>query len=383
MSSIDAAANLFEALPTGESWRDRLSRMMTVKVDCDCGHVDQIPLADIEVGRDYPCGNCAKTYSFDATRVEEFQQQLADYLSEIDQREAASGRDAGAASDHFFALDVETANAAYDSICQIGLVEFRDGVEVGCESWLIDPDDDFDDYNIEIHGITPAMVRGKPTFDVAARDLIFRVGGSVLVSHTHFDRTAIGQACARYMLPVPEFRWLDSARVARRTWDHCRNAGYGLKDLAQFLAIEFRHHDALEDARAAGLVLLRAVEHSGTAVADWLNMSRFTAGKRERIRLEGSEDGALSGEMIVFTGQLRAPRAEMAAQANAMGAGVSDGVTKKTTILVVGDQDIKRLAGHEKSSKHRKAEELQAKGKPIQIMRESDWAAMIALFELS
>jgi DNA polymerase-3 subunit epsilon len=40
---------------------------------------------------------------------------------------------------------------------------------------------------------------------------------------------------------------------------------------------------------------------------------------------------------------------------------------------VVGDQDVTRLAGHSKSSKHRKAEELIAKGVPIRILRESDF----------
>ena len=59
--------------------------------------------------------------------------------------------------------------------------------------------------------------------------------------------------------------------------------------------------------------------------------------------------------------------------AAALGCQVASGVTKKTTMLVVGDQDTKRLAGHEKSSKHRKAEELIGKGVPIRVLRESDF----------
>jgi DNA polymerase III subunit epsilon len=38
---------------------------------------------------------------------------------------------------------------------------------------------------------------------------------------------------------------------------------------------------------------------------------------------------------------------------------------------VVGDQDIVKLAGHEKSSKHRKAEALIADGQGIRILRET------------
>jgi len=48
--------------------------------------------------------------------------------------------------------------------------------------------------------------------------------------------------------------WLDTARVARRTWDAVARKGYGLANLASMLGIEFKHHDALEDAKATGLV---------------------------------------------------------------------------------------------------------------------------------
>jgi DNA polymerase-3 subunit epsilon len=62
-------------------------------------------------------------------------------------------------------------------------------------------------------------------------------------------------------------------------------------------------------------------------------------------------------------------------RAHALGAAVEAGVTKHTTLLVVGDQDLSKLAGHTKSSKHRKAEELIAIGRPIRILAESDFMA--------
>jgi DNA polymerase-3 subunit epsilon len=64
-----------------------------------------------------------------------------------------------------------------------------------------------------------------------------------------------------------------------------------------------------------------------------------------------------------------------------VGCEVAPGVTKKTTILVVGDQDIKKLAGHEKSSKHRKAEELALAGKRIRIIQESDFQELVRSVE--
>ena len=49
-----------------------------------------------------------------------------------------------------------------------------------------------------------------------------------------------------------------------------------------------------------------------------------------------------------------------------------------TAILVVGDQDLERMAGKVKSSKHLKAEMLATKGLPIRFHAESDFLALLA-----
>ena len=95
------------------------------------------------------------------------------------------------------------------------------------------------------------------------------------------------------------------------------------------------------------------------------------------INRDGNPEGALFGEVIVFTGALEIPRREAADLAATVGCQVASGVTVKTTMLVVGDQDVKKLVGHEKSSKHRKAEELIAKGVAIRILKESDFKELV------
>ena len=94
------------------------------------------------------------------------------------------------------------------------------------------------------------------------------------------------------------------------------------------------------------------------------------------IRRDGNPEGDLFGEIIVFTGALELPRRVAADLAASVGCQVAPSVTKKTTILVVGDQDVLKLAGHEKSAKHRKAEQLAAMGHPIRVIRESDFTAL-------
>ena len=73
------------------------------------------------------------------------------------------------------------------------------------------------------------------------------------------------------------------------------------------------------------------------------------------------------------------PRREAADLAALAGCKVDIGVTRSTMILVVGDQDIQRLAGHTKSGKHRKSEDLVRSGQDIRILRESDFRELVKL----
>ena len=56
---------------------------------------------------------------------------------------------------------------------------------------------------------------------------------------------------------------------------------------------------------------------------------------------------------------------------------MTDSVTNRTTILVVGIQDKTRLNGYEKSSKQRKAEKLIVNGADIQILSEDDFFELV------
>ncbi|MCE9568962.1 MAG: hypothetical protein K8R10_02970 [Rhodocyclales bacterium] len=279
----------------------------------------------------------------------------------------------------FVALDVETANPDMSSICQIGIVRFEDGVPVETWSSLVNPKDYFDEMNVSIHGIESDDVRGAPDFKQLSPELNQRVGGRVVAIHTAFDRNAITQAASRHGAMPPECSWLNTASVARRAWPEVAQKGYGLGPLATKLGITFEHHDAAEDARAAGMILVRAMEAMGLDLAGWIERVKrpIDPNNNGSVAQSGNPEGSLYGEVVVFTGALTVPRHEAAEMAARAGCETADGVTKHTTLLVVGDQDIRLLNGHEKSNKHRKAEELIAKGKPIRILTETDFLSMV------
>jgi DNA polymerase-3 subunit epsilon len=284
----------------------------------------------------------------------------------------------------FVALDVETANADLASICQIGVARFVDGKIADEWKTYIDPQDDFDGINISIHGIDQSVVAGAPVFGAMVGQIKSVTDNRFVVTHTAFDRVALYQAGVRCHAAPLSCTWIDSACVARRTWKQFSRSGYGLKNVCDAIGYKFRHHDALEDAKAAGTILLAAMAHTGLDLNAWLVRLKqpIDPSLEQRIVRHGSPDGELFGEVLVFTGALTIPRREAADLAADAGCEVDSSVTKRTTILVVGDQDIRRLAGHEISSKHQKAEELIREGRPIRIVRETDFRRLVMHSEL-
>jgi DNA polymerase-3 subunit epsilon len=290
----------------------------------------------------------------------------------------------------FIALDVETANADFASICAIGLVHFRASTVFKSLTILIDPEDEFADANVRIHGICSRDVIGKPTMAKVFPIISAALQDSAIIHHSPFDRTALAQAAVKYGTGGLPCVWLDSCQVAKQTWESFReDGGYGLANLARAFGILFRHHDAAEDARAAGLLLLRAIHDGGASLQDLVDEfgyeSTVDSGPRRmrppiytgKVAQQGSCDGPLAGETIVFTGSLQISRAMAAKEASAAGCNVADGVNKKTTILVVGNQDLRLTKGQERSSKQRKAEAMIEAGAAIRIVGERDFMLMV------
>ncbi|MGA2085335.1 MAG: exonuclease domain-containing protein [Terracidiphilus sp.] len=281
----------------------------------------------------------------------------------------------------FVVIDVETANADLSSICQVGIASFRDGGLTDAWASLVNPEDYFSPINISIHGIDEYQVKDAPTWGEVLPQVISRLRDRIVVSHTPFDRLALARACDRSNLPRCECTWLDSARVVRRAWPEFSRSGFGLSNVAAHFGIDYQAHDALEDARCAGLLLLRAIAETGLSPEQWLTRVEQPIDPTGHVhKRDGNPDGELFGEVLVFTGMLSIPRSEAADAAAAAGCRVDGSVTKHTTMLVVGDQDLRKLAGHEKSSKHVKAEQLIAKGQTIRILGESDFLCIVAQF---
>jgi len=270
----------------------------------------------------------------------------------------------------FLVLDFETANHRR-AVCSVGVAAFSDGRFYGSWSARINPEEPFEPYLSRLHGIFAALVAHSPTFPSILPELAARFGNEIVATHTNFDQVALRLACKRYKLSLPKPRFVDSYAII----------GMALDAAAKRYGVPFTHqHDAEEDARVTGEVLLRYFAQTGTRIdeyADRLNGAPSSTSflPSTEYTLPPVKSNKLVSESVVFTGQLAIPRSRAADLVRAMGAAVTDNVTKDTTMLIVGVQDPNVLkAGETQSGKERKAKEL-----GVKMLKERDFEKLVGV----
>ncbi|MBN7793121.1 3'-5' exonuclease [Microbacterium esteraromaticum] len=172
----------------------------------------------------------------------------------------------------FTAIDFETANSSPASACSVGLVRVRGGAVVAQTGWLIRPavgHDEFNEWNIKIHGIHPHDVAGADTWAQQLDRLCGFAGDDVLVAHNAgFDVKVLRRSSEVAGFDAPPYRSLCSLAVARKTYDldsyrlpvAAAAAGFG----------DFDHHDALADARACAQIVIDAARRAAVHDVDAL-----------------------------------------------------------------------------------------------------------------
>ncbi|QQZ63854.1 3'-5' exonuclease [Paenibacillus sonchi] len=160
---------------------------------------------------------------------------------------------------NFTAIDFETANSSRSSACALGLVQVREGVVSAEHVWLIDPQQRFDGMNIAIHGITPSMVEGKPTFGELWPTLEPLLQGEVVIAHNAaFDMSVLRYCLDRTAYSYPEFQYMCTYLLGKKMLQDLPS--HKLNVVSQHFGISLKHHDALDDARAAAAILLKLME---------------------------------------------------------------------------------------------------------------------------
>ncbi len=177
----------------------------------------------------------------------------------------------------FTAIDFETANGSPASACSVGLVKVRDGQVVDRIGWFIQPPfghDHFVDWNVRIHGITPDMVVGAPSWAEQLVDLMAFAEDDILVAHNAgFDMGVIKAACAATGIVTPSYTYMCSLQLARKTYEL---ESYRLPMAAMAAGFDdFAHHDAVADSEACAAIMVHAAERWGAI--DLVELSALAA----------------------------------------------------------------------------------------------------------
>lgn len=299
---------------------------------------------------------------------------------------------------NFTSIDLETATSARHSICEIGITVVKNGIVTENKSWLVRPEGNtYDYFNIGIHGITPDMTKNAPPFKDVWKKVEPHLINQVVVAHnTSFDMYALRDAFIHNNILFPTFKHYCSCRIAKYVVKDCYS--YSLPNICEVLNIPFgEHHRAGDDSLACANLFIRCLNMAEVKSLDELqNKYNFRCGEFDRaffkpqtsisltkstIRSQITGDPAkidkgnyFYNKVVCFTGSFQYGIRVVLLQAIADIGGIPvNSVTRQTNVLVVGQQDFKKIGESGISSKQKKAMELKEKGVDIEIMSEKDF----------
>ena len=316
---------------------------------------------------------------------------------------------------NFIAIDFETANFKRQSVCSVGLAIVENFKVVKTVNKLIKPTPNYyERINMSIHGIRPEMTENVLAFDELWPEIKPYLENNHIVAHNaSFDFSALRYVLDSYEIEYPRLNYYCSMQISKKIYPGLVN--YQLPTVCKHLQIDnLNHHDATSDAVACANILIQICQQNQINSFDELTKKlKISSGElspnsyypfsckinRDAIpkqlfetlpeKHEYDEEHPFFGKRIVFTGALSKLGRNDAKKIveNIGGIVTPDTLSNKTNYLVVGTYDYNQFGEGFKSSKLKKAEDLIASGKELEIISEIDFFKMVhtesTIFEIS
>lgn len=152
--------------------------------------------------------------------------------------------------DSITAIDFETATGYRNSICQVGLVQIKNGIVIQEVDFLVQPPDNYY-WNrfTDIHGISAKDTLNSPTFDQIWDQISPYIENQNVVAHNGFgfDFPVLDKTLFHYGLIIPNYTKFCTYKIYRSN----------LAILCEKYSIPLNHHNALSDARACGELYMK------------------------------------------------------------------------------------------------------------------------------
>ena len=268
----------------------------------------------------------------------------------------------------FTAIDFETMTAEMTSACAIGIVRVENGVIVQKFYSLIKPVPDSRSHNnTHVHGITPEMVDKAPTFEELWPSIKGYFEHQIIVAHnTSFDMAVLDQTLDAYHIDVIIKESIDTIDITHMSLaDSCALSGIPLGE----------HHDALCDATACAMIMLKAsgISCKVDTKPDYYDSKMFRGKHIDSETKKPLCDDQVEcketpffHKKVVLTGTLFSypKREEIACILRKYGADINTSISKVTDIVVAGSG-----AG---PSKMKKIDDFNSHGCNIRVILENE-----------
>lgn len=306
----------------------------------------------------------------------------------------------------FIAIDFETATSDLASACSLGIVYVSNFEIVDKKYFLIQPPENkYDKYNTEIHGLSFCDTEHSPTFGELWSEISSLFSDCIVVAHNaRFDMSVLRKCLDFYHLECNDFQYIDSIAVSNRA---IKDNGFSksLVDRAEYFNIPItNHHNALDDAETCARIVIASVKttnrrslktycssfrrrttHLFSELKPMDKMPDLSY-RRRSVKIADyapSQDACnlshpFNGKNIVLTGDLSSMTRSCAMQKIAdVGGVLKSGVSSKTDYLIIGTQDPSVVGSDGLSTKERKAKELIEKGVNIITLHEKEFIEML------
>lgn len=209
----------------------------------------------------------------------------------------------------FVVVDLETTGtspATGAMITEIGAVKIRGGEVLGEFHTLVNPGSPIPPFITVLTGITDAMVAPAPLFEEVLPAFLEFCGGAdetILIAHNApFDIGFLKAAADSHSYRWPNYRVLDTVKIARKTLTKDETPNVKLGTLAQYFGLaEPPTHRALDDARATVHIFHHLLERLGNVGVETLeDLQNFSHPLSSREREKRSLADNLPNEVGLY-----------------------------------------------------------------------------------
>lgn len=150
-------------------------------------------------------------------------------------------------------IDFETANVTKTSACHLAIIKVKKGKIIDSYKTFIKPHP-YQFTFFHVNNITEEKVENAPTFNnVWAEILSFFDEKSIVIAHNaDLYISILRSLLEHYNLECPNFRYLCSVKLFKKTYDYASNK---LNTLAHINNIKFDHNDELADVKTLHLLI--------------------------------------------------------------------------------------------------------------------------------